>query len=148
MKYLDRFVTFEKNQSIIHAKQINDILQYIESGCFGILSAYHKDNTIPENEKHTRKLKRILKKANYQPLRIIGQWSTESNEISYVVQKPDNMSCAEFEDSLKEIAQDFDQDAFVFSRNGDVILINKDGSIKDIPDDFQIKDTFFGFTFK
>lgn len=148
MKHLSTYKIFETNQSIVDRSQIDDVLKYIKSGCFGIISAFQTHSSIPDNEKRSVLLKTRLTQAKYQPIRIIGQWSAESNEVSYVVQKPESMTCREFEASLMKLAQDFNQDAIVFSRNGDVIIINTDGSIKDIEDDFRIKNKFVGFTFE
>jgi hypothetical protein len=144
---MKNLLTFEKYQSIIPTDQIRTVKDYVNSGCFGILSAFKDDSTFEENEDRSFELKSVLKDANYNPIKIIGQYDSDSNETSYIVEKPDSMTNEEFEDSLAEFAQDFEQESFLFSRDGDVILIFADGKIKDVSDTFKIDDTYVSFTF-
>ena len=142
---MKNLLTFEKYQSIIPTDKVRTVRDYVDSGCFGIMSAFRDNYTFEENEKRSLKLKKVLQ--NWNPIKIIGQYKADSNETSYIVEKPDAMTCEEFEDALCEFAQDFEQESFVFSRDGDVILIFADGKIQDISDTFKIDDTYVSFSF-
>ena len=145
MKYLSNFKTFEENKSIVQMDKLDDVYNYVQSGCFGILSAFKNNATPEQNSKHTIELKKILNQFN--PIKIIGQWNSETPEISFIIQKPKNINCTKFEQELKKISDHFNQEAFIFSRDGDVILHHHDDSITDINDHFKIADKYFSFKF-
>jgi len=135
-------------ETIVKIDKLNDVIKHLQGKeNFAVVSAYQKGKTNEENSKNTKKLLKVLNKISGKVIPLTGEWDENIPEKSFFVLQ-DKMTHADFFKKIKKISDFFNQDSFLYSKESDIILVNKDDSIDDIGDDLNITNSYVGFTFK
>ncbi len=136
-------------ETIIKIDKLTDVIKHLQGKeNFAVLSAYQKGKTNEDNSNNTKKLLKVLKKISGKVIPLTGEWDENIPEKSFFVLQGKNMDHNEFFNKIKKISNFFNQDSFLYSKESDIILVNKDDSIDDIGDELNITNSYVGFTFK
>ena len=140
--------SLEEDKTIVSSEDAEK-LEEIFKGYVGILSPHQiKDNK--RNNKASKELKKILEKFKFNYVVGIGEWDddTDTHEQSYIVSKHPELIEKEFFEILKKLAKKFEQEAFIFGKEGDYKLYFLDGKVENIGSGIEFEDeTFKAFDF-
>lgn len=138
-----------EEETLTEITKISDIIKSLKGDeCFAIISAYQKDKTNEENSKNTEELLNILNKTSPNVIPLTGEWDENIPEKSFFALKPDNKSCDEFKNEMKELAKKYNQESILYSLEGDIVIIYTNGKVDDIGDDLNVTKTYVGFKFE
>ena len=136
-------------ESIVKVNKLTDIVKHLQGAdFFAVLSAYQKGKTNEENSESTGTLEKKLKSFSPKVIPITGEWDKNIPEKSFFVLKPENASHKSFLKTIKKISKEFNQESFLYSKKGDIIIVNNDNTINDIGDDLNITHSYAGFKFE
>ena len=129
---------------------MKDLSVIVKNGqkCFAILSAYQKKTTNEENATNTVKLQKILKKISPKVLPVTGEWDHNIPEKSFFALKPEDEDCKKFRKKIHKIADHFNQESYLYSIKGDIVIDYVNGKVDDIGDDLSITNSYVGFKFE
>lgn len=150
MKYLvtESLIDFLNEEETIASIEDLKIIIKNEKKCFALISAYHKGSTNDDNAKNTKKLHRILDKISPKVLSLTGEWDENIPERSFFVLKPEKEKCKNFRKKIEKIAKHFEQESYLYSIKGDIVIFYLDGKVDDIGDDLKVKNKYVGFKFE
>ena len=139
-----------EEESVIPVNNLKDMIQHLQGGedCFAIISAYQKDKTNEENSLLTHQLKELLEKRSTKVIPLTGEWDENIPEKSFFVLKPDSKSCEDFKIDMDEIARSYNQESYLFSLRGDILIHYTNGETDDIGDDLNVTNNYVGFKFE
>lgn len=136
-------------ETIVNINKLSDIVKHLQGKeNFAVISAYQKGKTNEDNSKNTKKLLKVLKKMSKKVIPLTGEWDENIPEKSFFVLQGENMKHLDFFKKIKKISDFFNQDSFLYSKESDIIIVNKNNSIDDIGDDLNISNSYVGFKFE
>ena len=139
----------EGQESIVKVDNLTDIVKHIQTTeHFAVISAYQKGKTNEENSRATLQLEKLLNSFSPKVIPLTGEWDENIPEKSFFVLQPEKFTPESFLKIIKNISDKFGQESFLYSKEGDIIIVNKDNSIDDIGDDLNITNSYVGFKFK